>query len=316
MFKEVLKIEPQVTSSDLSKMEKSLGARFKRIAKGFGKGLTAVLTGGGVAGLAIGLIDKILNPLKEVQDAIERTLQRGDDVATNAKQFGTTTGKLFKLQQLGQASGLEPGQLDVLLGKFQTAVAEARQDPSKQTAVRAFTDEKDTAEGFFKFIQSLQAADETTRTLAQNEVFGEKQTLKMAEFLQADFPRLIKEIGDPNSEKFGAALDKLQGLSNLDKILKVRAENEDLLTKSRLVTADTIKQSAELDKVQKDRENQNIANAKNLQTLSLASQRIQEGLEYGISQLGSLIVKVTDLVNISKKIVPSRLLRSIFGGDE
>src|SRR5690606_31986576 len=120
---EILKIIPKIDAKDLKAMENTLSARFKKIAKGFGKGLASVIKGGGIAGIGLALIDKVLNPLKEVQDAIERTLKANDDVATNAKQFETTAGKLSKLIALGQATGLESEDLYKLISKFQGSVA-------------------------------------------------------------------------------------------------------------------------------------------------------------------------------------------------
>ena len=209
-------------------MEKSLTTRFGRIAKKFGKGLVATLTGGGVAGLALGLIDKLLNPLKETQEAIDRVLAQGDDVVTNAKQFNTTAGKLFKLQQLAKSTGLDASQLDLLITKFQTAVAEAEADPNKQSAVRQFVGEKDTAEGFFKFIQSLQRLDKNAQVRAQQEVFGEKQILKMADFLNTDFAKQSALIGGRSAEEFTPGLEKLGELNDLKDALAVKRENEDL----------------------------------------------------------------------------------------
>ena len=82
MYTEILKVKPQLDTKDLNKMEKTLQSRFSRLAKGFGKSITNVIKGGGVAGIAIALIDKLLNPLKEVQEAIDRSLSKGDDLAT------------------------------------------------------------------------------------------------------------------------------------------------------------------------------------------------------------------------------------------
>src|SRR4051812_39877327 len=136
VFKEILQIIPRLSSSDLASMDATLSRRFSNIAKKFGKGLLATLTGGGIAGIGLGLIDKLLNPLKETQDAIDRTLKQGDDIVTYAKQFGTTSGKLYRLMQIAKSTGLDEGSFFMLLEKFQATVAEAAADPKKQTSVR------------------------------------------------------------------------------------------------------------------------------------------------------------------------------------
>jgi methyl-accepting chemotaxis protein len=119
MFKEILKIIPQVENRDLKKMERSLGRRFTRIARKFGKVLTTVLTKGSLVGLGLALINRIVNPLQAVQESIDRILKQGDDLVTFAQTFNTTAGKLAKLTAFGEATGLDRDFLFQLLSKFQ-----------------------------------------------------------------------------------------------------------------------------------------------------------------------------------------------------
>jgi len=89
MFSEILKIKPQLDNSDLNKMERTLQSRFKRIAKSFGGGIIQCPQGRGAFGAILAIVDKVLNPSRKLK-SIERILKSSDDVATNAKQFGTT----------------------------------------------------------------------------------------------------------------------------------------------------------------------------------------------------------------------------------
>jgi DNA anti-recombination protein RmuC len=98
---EVLKIQPKLDDKELNKMEKSLGSRFARIAKGFGRGLKLA----SVAALGAAVLDKLVNPLNEVKQAIDRTLGKADDIVTNAKQFNTSTEKLAQAQGSWKRSG-------------------------------------------------------------------------------------------------------------------------------------------------------------------------------------------------------------------
>ena len=168
-LKKFFRIVPKLSPGDLSSMGGALTTRFGKIAKKFGKGLLEVITGGGVAGLALGIIDKLLNPLKETQDAIDRMLVQGNDIVTNAKQFGTTAGKLARLQALGKSVGLDPESLErparevsgrrllrlckILLNRFQFAsllrpLAPAGVDDNGKP-IPAIP--RDTAESFFEF---------------------------------------------------------------------------------------------------------------------------------------------------------------------
>ncbi len=311
MFKEILQIIPKLSPGDLNNMERSLTTRFGRVAKKFGKGLVGALTGGGIAGLALGLIDKLLNPLKETQEAIDKVLRQGDDIVTNAKQFGTTAGKLFRLQQLAKSTGLDESSLDVLLTKFQTAVAEAKQDPSKQTSVRQFVGEKDTATAFFQFIQALQKMDKTQQVLVQQEVFGEKQILKMADFLQTDFGAQAKLVGGPTSEKLTPGLEKLGALNDLKDALEARRTLNDTMRKSQLITEGMVKSQDEREKRAQQLENKNIAAYQSLANIETAANEIINLGKEALLGITSLITKVTDLGNNVKKLTESSAVRGI-----
>lgn len=316
MFSEILKLIPKIDGGDLSKMERLLNGRFGKIAKKFGKGLVASLAGGGIAGIALGFIDKLLNPLKETQEAIDKVLKHGDDVVTNAKQFNTTAGKLFKLQALGKATGLDPESLSMLINKFQTAVAEATADKTKQTSVRKFVGEKDTVEAFFNFIQSLQKMDKNQQLLVQQEVFGEKQVLKMADFLQSDFSKLTKLLGNKPAEKFTPGLEKLADLNDLKDALEARREMDDTLTKSRLITSGMVTSQDRAERLNLEKENARIASYQSLATINETSNKILGIVEQGFLKLADILTKLTGLTDAIKKFSVSRTIRGIFGGGD
>lgn len=233
MFNEILNIQPKLDEKDMRKMEMTLQARFTKIAKGFGRGLASAITGGGIIALGGALINKLLNPLKETQEIIDRLLKSSDDVATNAKQFGTTAGGLFRLQSAATATGLEKDSLYMLLTKFQVALAEARQDPTKQTSVRNFVGYKDTAEAFLQYIQGLQKMSPDDQVLAQKEVFGEKQILKMSDFLNANFNDLFRRLGGPSTKNLSNDINQNSFLNDEADLLLAKREISDLANKSR-----------------------------------------------------------------------------------
>lgn len=259
MFSEILNILPRLDEKDMKKMQISLQSRFTKIAKSFGNGLLNAIKGGGIIGLGAMLANKLLNPLKETQAIIDQMLKDSDDVVTNAAQFESATGNLVKLQALAKATGLEPESLNVLLTKYQTAVAEARQDPNKQTSVRNFVGEKDTVAGFFQYIQGLQLLSKDDQVLAQKEVFGEKQILKMSDFLQSDFKKLFMQVGGPNNNLLGAAAEKNAKLNDFTDILSARRDLEDLVNKANLMNIGMVFRKDKSERTQDGRENQRIA---------------------------------------------------------
>lgn len=323
MFSEILKIIPQIDSKDLAKMEKALQSRFTKIAKGFGKGLANVLKGGGIAGVALALIDKLLNPLKEVQEAIDRSLAKGDDLATFAAQFNTTAGRLAKVQALGEASGLDAEGLRMLLVKFQTSLAEAAADPNKDTSVRAFAGREDTLEAFFEFIQSLQKLNKGDQLRVQSEVFGERQILKASEFLNADFNALAKTFGRFDAEKLTVAANKLAGISDLNDQLAAARNLDDLQAKAGVINSGMIRAKDASERLNLQKENARIQSYKDLQTISDSVTKIMGIVEQGLAMLGSLISTLTPFINqatdFMKKFLKSpaiRGIRGLFGGSD
>lgn len=258
MFSAILKILPRLDAKDLDKMQKALQSRFTKIAKGFGKGLMNVITGGGIVGLGLMLTNKLLNPLKETQEAIDRLLASSSDTKSLAEHFGTTTGNLVKLHSLGAATGLDTDSLNTLIQKYQTAVAEAKADPKKDTAVRNFTGYQDTVTGFFDFIQGLQKMSKDDQILVQKQVFGDKAILKLADFLQQDFGKLLTRIGGPTTGQLGAATDKMAFIKGASDILEARRNLQDIMNKSNKMNLEMAFTKDESERIRLGRENRRI----------------------------------------------------------
>jgi hypothetical protein len=310
-WSEVLKVIPKLDSTALSDMDRSLTQRFGKIAKKFGKGLLAALTGGGVLGIATSLIDKFLNPLKEVQEAIDRTLEHADDVVTGAKRFGSTPGELLRLQTLGQAKGINADQLDVLLTKFQGAVAEAKQDPTKQTSVRNFANDKNLVEGFFQFIQGLQKLNPQQQVIVQQEIFGEKLIGKIANFLQTDFAKESKLIGGPSNETLSIRANNLSHLKDLKDRLGAQTDIEDFATKGKVITTEMIRLQDEQARRDKVFENKDIANYENLAALAKTADELK-GIGKDIFNWATQIFpKIEEGVDALKKMAGSPVLKGI-----
>lgn len=239
MLTDVLKIQPKLDNNELNQMERQLGSRFSRIAKGFGRGLKIA----SVAALGAAVLDKLINPLNEVKAAIDRTLGKADDIVTNAKQFGTTTENLLKVRSLANVRGISNENIDLLLTKFQGSVAQASLNPNdpSNSAVKNYIGEKDTAVAFYNFITQLQKMDKTQQVLIQQQVFGEKQVLKMAELLQdVGFKESAESLKKVDFSKAALATEKLGALN--DKMTANRTVNDlrDLSGKAAVINNGTI----------------------------------------------------------------------------
>ena len=321
MLRDILKIIPKLDAKDLARMERLLNRRFTRIAKKFGGGIMSVLKGGGIAGVALFFVDKILNPLKDVQESIQRTLEKGDDLATFAAQFNTTAGKLARLQAFGEASGLDAESLRVLIEKFQAAVTQAAANPDQKTAVSAFVGKGDTAEAFFEFVQALQKLTPTQQNFVQQEVFGEKQILKASEFLQADFKKLAAQIGGPSTDDLTASAEYINKLAEYQKIQRAKRNLNDLVTKSTSISPQVVKDIDRGEAIDLARENQRLAKFDDLKKISLATDKLAKILEDAYLKLAPVLsntlpLLVDQLVISSKQIEKSRTLRGMTPGKD
>ncbi len=323
VFKEVLYLVPKIASGALSGMENALNSRFARVAKKFAKGMAAAVGLTGAAGIGLALVNKILNPLKEVQESIEKTLHMGDDLADQARQFNTTAGELAKLQAFGKTEGLDAGDVNELLTKFQGAVAEAVADPNKETSVRKFTGEKNTAQAFLTFMENLQALDKVDHAAAvqaQIDVFGERKTGKSSNFLGADFSAKDKQFAKFNTAKLTkdiGTLDQLQQKVNDNQaqlFLSDIGSKAGALGKKDKSGKDIVEVLNERDKIAQDRENERLAAAQDIVSVQNNMDQFFASLEKeGLPLLKDIISGVKTMSDSLRDIANSRFIKGILG---
>lgn len=280
MFSEILKIIPKLDGGAMNQMEQGLASRFGRVAKKFGNGLKNVLLGGGIVGAGLAIVDKLLNPLKETQEAIDRYLGRANDISVQAKQFGSTSGELRNLQAVAGAKGITAENLETLLIKYQTALAEAKADPTKQTSVRQYANDTNIVESFFGFIQELKKVnDPSKQVLVQQEVFGEKQIGRMSEFLNTEFSGLIKDLKLPKATELTGVIEKSSNLADLQQMMTERNKLKDDLIKGDIIKEYMVRSKDASDQRKAEQENKNIAGYADLKRLADASDLLQMRLE-------------------------------------
>ncbi len=319
MFKEQMQVQPELEPASLSKLESTLNTRFNRVAKKFGGGLLTILKGGGILG-AVGVIaDKLLNPLKEVQEAIDKSLHTADDIQDQAERFNTTAGELAKLQAFGKSKGLQAEEVNNLIGKFQTAIAEATADPTKNHSVKNFIGNKDTGQAFLTFIQNLSQLAKNNPNEAirvQQEVFGEKQIGKASNFFQADFEALNQKFESLGltTEKLNEATKKTADLNQIVQSAGATRDLKDVVTKSGLITSDVINSLEKQKDIALERENAKLAEAEGLIKLQTTADGFIALIESkGLPLLGQLIGKVEQVASTLSAIANSRLAKGLVG---
>jgi hypothetical protein len=309
VFSEIVKLIPSVDKTALNRMFTSLNQRFTSVAKKFGQGMKNAMKLGGLVALGSALIAKLINPLEKAEEIIKRITSKGDDAVTNAEEFGTTEGKLLRLEALGAAKGLDSDQMRVLLGKFQGELAKeqlaARNEkaltPEQRAELKAkgqepvpgvlrdFIDIPDMADAFFAFVQSLSATgrtDKAKQTVVESTVFGEKLSGKAAEFFNAtDFEDVLKKL--PRVEVLTEAAKKAGALADLNDLLTAVRNAEDFVGKSKLVNEKQIKDLDRAARGEMRSEDQTLARFDALKSTSIAIQELTEKFD----QFSTMLIK-------------------------
>jgi hypothetical protein len=168
MFTEILRIKPVLDSGNAAAMEQSLQARFTRVAKRFGAGLKAVIKGS-VIGISLGLLSKLLNPLEALEERLKKLMGEGSDLRDLADRFNTTPGKILTVQSVAKSFGVKEDELKDAMTKYAETIEAARKEVAELPAARrsektrmldkaGLLDEKDFAQGFVEFLDSLKRA--------------------------------------------------------------------------------------------------------------------------------------------------------------
>lgn len=289
MITEILKLAPQIDRARLEAMFKTLSERFKTLAQKFGNGLKFTAKIGGPLALLGGFLTKLLNPLQRAEEIIDRMTGKAGDISDTAADLETSPGKLFRLQSLAQAKGVDADTLRTLLAKFQSALAEEREKsklpPSpdnKPGVLREFIDQGDTAEAFFQFMQSLRDLPKDLQVIIQNSIFGERIRGRAVPFLNMS----SDEIGNiqrllPSSETLSAAVEKVDAIGDIKDLKTSVSHAQDFLNKSKLMNTSMPDQ---LDKILHAREEQEndalrrFGPASGLELEMLKTQRQIEGM--------------------------------------
>ncbi len=342
MFSEVIKLVPSIDRASLGRMFQTLNQRFASVAQKFANGLKNALKFGGLASIGIGLVSRLLNPLEKAEEVIDRIISKGDDAVTNAEEFQSDPGKLLRLEALAATKGLDADTLRQLLGKFQGALAKEQEaaaapgrleqklkgetDPAKRkvlerelvgakaTAAQGgllheFIGETDTADAFFKFIQSVQKLDKSQQTVVQSEIFGEKVRGKASEFFNAkDFSEILSQL--PGSKALGDAAVKSGAVADKKDLLAAIRNAEDFVKKSSLVKESQVEAIDKSERIKLRGEDEQLKRFDTLMTSSIAIQELTHKFDAFVTDFinnvaPQLVTGVNTISKVASEFLPS-----------
>lgn len=288
MIVEIMKVIPQISRSDLTKMTTTLQTRFTRIARSFGRTLRNVVMRGGPIGLALGFLTKLINPLQKIQESMERTLQQSGDIVANAERFGTTEGKLFRLRSAMRAKGIGDDDFYMMLTRFQTGVAKARQDPESASYLRGWVDTEDMAEGFFNFIQAVQQmTDKAAQAVILEEVFSRRRVPKLSSLMtEKNLGGLLQEVAPRSIEDYSKRIRYADQFAETYDRARTRREGEtyyQVAGRIRKSTIDAIEKSAQMTDDQEIK-NMEAERVRALAAIDVTIKRIEHLIDDGLAE--------------------------------
>ena len=191
----IINVKPTISNSDGRKMENDLNKRFARVASKFGGALRTVgsklkgmIAGGVVAG--IGAI--MANPIDNLNQSIDETLRKYDDISSRAKQLGVSSGQLYQATAIAKSAGIEEDDFRSILTAYAVKLGEARKGDDLMLA--EFAGEKNIISGFFQFLKSLQELEPSERMYYASKIIGEDDSAKLAELINTDVIQRQREL--------------------------------------------------------------------------------------------------------------------------
>lgn len=165
-------------------MERTLHQRFGRAAATFGRGLKSALRGS-LLGIGVALLNRLINPIKEIEDRIKEILGQSQDLTEEAARFNTSTGQIQRIKSVAGSLGVKPEALKDLMGKFATAIEGARLE-TDPTAVKSadyrvlqnYLGEKDLGKSFIQFLSDLK---DTGNGAGQDIYFSDREQRRALE---------------------------------------------------------------------------------------------------------------------------------------
>ena len=191
----ILNVKPTISSSDGRKMENDLNKRFSMVEQKFcGALLTicsklrGIIAGGAVAGIGA----MMTNPIDNLNQTIDETLRRYDDISSRAKQLGVSSGQLYQATAIAKSAGIEEDDFRSILTAYAVKLGEARKGDDLMLA--EFAGEQNIISGFFQFLKSLQELEPSERMYYASKIIGEDDSAKLAELINTDVIQRQKEL--------------------------------------------------------------------------------------------------------------------------
>lgn len=294
----------QGDTSSMQKMEKDMNGRFSKITKRFGQGLQKagkMLKFSAFAGIATSLITQIINPLQEINSALDNILAKSGNIKDQADAMNTNVGFYAALQSAAAAKGIDQAQFNMMGQRVMELIGEAKN--GNENVLSKYKDETDMGRALYKIVDALHKMPAgAKRTAIASEIFGGRVTGRMAGLLNSGFNEPLSDVmGNVNLQELSNAITSLDQKSNLQSAMRANLALRELVAKDKYISNKTIITQNKYESGQIKSENEKLKKYENIATLSVANQTLMRELfQVVVNNMPVLAIGVQGLVEILK----------------
>lgn len=225
----ITKIKPEIDKAKLKQENKKVEKSFLKTAKSFSKAMSnSFETIGKMSkfGFIAGAVAKLVNPLEEINQTLNNTLENFDQIGRLGDQLGINdVAGIGALITALQSKGIDRSQTEKILNELQTEIGKSRSgdETAKFSGLSA---DENALTLFAKVMNKISTMQDVSQAKSlASSVFGEKEAsrlfdaLRSQEEFSATYQEAYRKLSENDIRKLQelqGQKDKLQALQDLD----------------------------------------------------------------------------------------------------
>lgn len=302
----IVKLKYVAEKASIKQAEKNLNSMFSRVTntfrKGFKKALKGISFAGGIAAMGTALA-ALLNPMSQLNDRINATLNKAGNIKDRAQGAGTDIKTYLALQGYAASKGVNEEALLQAMSRMQVMVGEAK--AGTKNALYNYRNETDMGKVFYNVMNAIAAEqDPAARAKLASDIFGQRAIAQLGPlvtegFLKDDFNNILKGVNLSKVEKSVLGLD---AMGDKQAALQFRREMQDLIAKGGSINGKTIQYQHAAEKIRLDKENAQLKNYESIAVIDVTLQKLLGIATTFVTKLEPAIVLLAGALDAASKL--------------
>lgn len=327
----IITIKFAPSNASLKDAEGKLTKMFKRVTNGFKNGFNKVWkgmkVGAGVTAMATA-ITALLNPMSELNDRINQTLDKASGIKDRSEAVGTDVKSYLALQGYAKSKGVSEETLSGAIARMQSMVGAAKN--GEQNALWEYRGETDMAKVFYNVMNQIaKVQDPAERAALASDVFGRNAVTALGPLVTEGFQKetFNKLLSGIDLNKVEKSVYKLDDRANEQAVLAFKRDMQDMVAKGNVINSGTIKAQDQNARAKLDLENKQIQSYADLASVDSTLTEIKAMLAQltsilsplasviktateGLSMLPKAVSETKDLISMLYNRLPSWIRRA------